>query len=138
MEKTLLIDGKEIKFKSGASFARIYKTQFGKDILTVIMPVIAEVLQGLDEVMESKEFTPSALGNVLESVYTIELIDIQNIIWSMAKLADKTIPEPELWEEQFNEFPVFDIMKDLLDILIPSLITKKKFQKMMDLVKPKQ
>lgn len=127
MEKTLVIDGKEVKFKSGASFARIYKTQFGRDILTVIMPLLSETLKNLDEVFENPKITPSVMATVLDGVYSLELIDVQNIIWSMAKLADKSIPEPEKWEEQFDEFPVFDIAKELLEIFIPSLVTKKKF-----------
>lgn len=139
MEKTIQIDGKPVKFKTGASFARIFKSQFGYDILTVIMPVISETLQNIDSMLEDmNNIKPSDVGNALEGVYSLELIDIQNMIWSMAKLADKDIPEPILWEEQFDEFPVFDIMKELLEILIPSLVTKKKYLMIKNMITPKQ
>ena len=129
MEKTIKIDGKDIRFKAGASFARVFKSQFGYDILTVIMPLLSETLRNMDGVLNSTEDVQIAkVGELLEGVYSLELIDIQNIIWAMAKVADKEIPEPDLWEEQFNEFPIFDIVKELMEIFIPSLITKKKFQ----------
>ena len=129
MEKTIKIDGKDIRFKAGASFARVFKSQFGYDILTTIMPLLSETLKNIDGLLVSgNDVQISQIGEVLEGVYSLELIDIQNIIWAMAKVADKEIPEPELWEEQFDEFPIFDIVKELMEIFIPSLITKKKFQ----------
>lgn len=135
MEKTIQIDGKQIKFKSGASFARIYKNQFGKDILTVIMPLLSEVLKNMDEIFDKKTIAPSDLSKILDSVYCLELVDIQNIIWAMAKLADKDIAEPEIWEGQFEEFPIFDVAKELMEIFIPSLVTKKKLLKELKIQK---
>ena len=72
--------------------------------------------------------TLSQIGDILEGVYSLELVDIQNIIWAMAKVADKSIPEPEMWEEQFDEYPVFDIGMEAVKILIPSLVSKKKWE----------
>lgn len=133
MEKVIKIDGKDVKFKAGASFARVYKNQFGYDILTKIMPLISEIIQGIDEIYEDldggKDIEVSQIGEVLESVYSLELIEINNIIWSMAKVADPEIDGPIEWERQFDEFPIFDIVSELMEIFIPSLITKKKFLK---------
>ena len=47
MIKTIKIDGKDVKFKASATFALKYKSYFDKDILTIILPAMSEVLRGV-------------------------------------------------------------------------------------------
>lgn len=128
MEKTIIIDGKPVRFKMNAAFTYEYKNQFGKDILTVIMPLISELLENADEIIQKKkeDINVSDIGVLLESVYSLEIVDIQNMIWTMAKLADKEIPEPHLWFAGFEDFAIFDVMAELAPVLIGSLVSKKK------------
>ena len=134
MIKTINIDGKEVKFSTNAYFANIFKNQFGYDILTVIMPLVSEALKGLDELyirQETEAIMPSTIGELLENVYSLEMVDINNFIWSLAKMADPSIDELIKWYSQFNEFPVIDILKELLEIIVPSLISKKKLEEIV-------
>ncbi|WP_019108101.1 hypothetical protein [Peptoniphilus senegalensis] len=135
MIKTINIDGKEVKFSTNAYFANIFKNQFGYDILTVIMPLVSEALKGLDDLYtraNQEAIVPSTIGEVLENIYSLEMVDVNNFIWSLAKMADPGIDEPIKWYSQFNEFPVIDILKELWEIILPSLISKKKLE---DIVK---
>lgn len=135
MIKTINIDGKEVKFSTNAYFANIFKNQFGYDILTVIMPLVSEALKGLDDLYtraNQEAIVPSTIGEVLENIYSLEMVDVNNFIWSLAKMADPKIDEPIKWYSQFNEFPVIDILKELWEIILPSLISKKKLE---DIVK---
>lgn len=135
MIKTINIDGKEVKFSTNAYFANIFKNQFGYDILTVIMPLVSEALKGLDDLYtkaNQEAIVPSNIGEVLENIYSLEMVDVNNFIWSLAKMADPEIEEPIKWYSQFNEFPVIDILKELWEIILPSLISKKKLE---DIVK---
>jgi hypothetical protein len=104
MEKTLIIDGKEVRFKSNAATPIRYKTQFGKDFF-------AELIK-----MGSIETDPSALD--FEVFY--------NIAWTMAKTADPHIPDPVTWLDQFEEFPIIDIISELKDMIISTMQSKKK------------
>ena len=134
MIKTINIDGKEVKFSTNAYFANIFKNQFGYDILTVIMPLVSEALKGLDELyirQETEAIMPSTIGELLDNVYSLEMVDINNFIWSLAKMADPSIDEPIKWYSQFNEFPVIDILKELSEIIVPSLISKKKLEEIV-------
>lgn len=134
MIKTINIDGKEVKFSTNAYFANIFKNQFGYDILTVIMPLVSEALKGLDDLYtkaNQEAIVPSTIGEVLENIYSLEMVDINNFIWSLAKMADPEIDEPIKWYSQFNEFPVIDILKELLEIIVPSLISKKKLEEIV-------
>ena len=155
MQKTITIDDKEITFKSNASFAYTFKNQFGYDILTKLLPMISEILKSISDIVDidedekteetvdtavklkaietkkekkDKTVTLEKIGEILENIYSLELTDIQNIIWTMAKIADTNIKEPQLWYAEFDEFDFIDIFKELTPMLLSSFISKKKLQ----------
>ncbi|MFD1444348.1 hypothetical protein, partial [Thermoactinomyces vulgaris] len=49
-----------------------------------------------------------------------------NLIWTMAKNADKSIPDPETWFDQFDMFSLEDVLPDLFELLEGVMGTKKK------------
>lgn len=113
MEKTIEIDGKKICFKSTAATPLRYKSQFGKDFFVDIMKLSS--LDGLN----SKKI----------NIGKIEKLDFEvfyNIIWVLAKTADKKIPDPITWLDGFDEFPLFEIIPELQDLILASIQTKKK------------
>lgn len=113
MEKTLTIDGKEVKFKSTAATPLRYKAQFGKDYFSEIMK-----MGDLTKIKKDK-LTYKELQKVdFETFY--------NIIWVLAKTANKTIPEPLEWLDGFEEFPLMDIIPEVQDLITASLQSKKK------------
>lgn len=135
MEKTITIDGKEVRFKATASFPLIYKANFNVDILTIIMPLLSEIIGGAEGMFTEDSFkdgslvlTPETISTALEGVYSLELIDIMNLLWTMAKCADPEIPEPMKWFGQFDEFPIVDIAIQVFPMLFESLFSKKKFR----------
>jgi hypothetical protein len=111
MEKTILIDGKDIRFKSTGATALRYKAQFGKDYLSEILKL-------------------NRLNNLnLENIESVDGIDFEvfyNIAWVMAKTANPSVPDPITWLDQFDEFPMIDIIPELQDLLISSIQSKKK------------
>ena len=59
----------------------------------------------------------------------LEALDFEvfyNMAWIMAKTADTSIPEPIELLEQFDEFPMAEIIPELQDMLLTSLQTTKK------------
>ena len=135
MEKTLIIDGKEVRFKASASFPLIYKANFNVDILTIIMPLLSEIIGGAEGMFTEDSFkdgtlilTPETISTALEGVYSLELIDVMNLLWTMAKCADDEISEPTKWFGGFDEFPVIDIAVQVFPMLFESLFSKKKFR----------
>ena len=135
MEKTITIDGKEVRFKASASFPLIYKANFNVDILTIIMPLLSEVIGSAEGMFTKDSFkdgslvlTPETISTALEGVYSLELIDIMNLLWTMAKCADDEIPEPMKWFGEFDEFPIVDIAVQVFPMLFESLFSKKKLK----------
>ena len=39
------------------------------------------------------------------------------LVWSMAKTAEPTLPDPSSWLESFEEFPLLDLMKVSMELL---------------------
>lgn len=113
MEKTIEIDGKKICFKSTAATPLRYKSQFGKDFFVDIMKLSS--LDGLN----SKKIN-------IEKIEKLDFEVFYNIIWVLAKTADKKIPDPITWLDGFDEFPLFEIIPELQDLILASIQTKKK------------
>jgi hypothetical protein len=114
MEKTITIDGKQVRFKSNGATPLRYKAQFGKDYFKEIMK-----LAQLEKLQGKKKISAADLDALDFEVF-------YNISWIMAKTADPTIPEPMEWLEQFDEFPMIDIIPEIQDLLLTSFQTTKK------------
>lgn len=108
MEKTILIDGKEVKFKSTGATPLRYKAQFGEDFFKVITK-----MQGFakdeENAIEHFDFEP-----------------FYRIAWVMAKTADNNISDPISWLDEFDTFPLFDIINELSEMIVSTLESKKK------------
>jgi hypothetical protein len=113
VEKTLTIDGQEVKFKSTGGTPLRYKAQFQKDFLADMMKL--NMLKRLD----FKNLNPDEF----------DLFDFEpyyNLVWALAKTADPSIPEPIAWLDRFESFPVLRIADELQEMLVSSLSEKKK------------
>ncbi len=120
MEKVIKIDNKEVRFKASASFAYRYKNQFGKDVLQEIMPILSRLDLG------GKDFD---VEEIVEALGDFEITTLYNLIWVTAKTVDNTIDEPMIWYDTFNEFPLIDVSKELLPMIVKSLFTTKEIKK---------
>jgi hypothetical protein len=116
MEKTIEIDEQKIRFKTNGATPLRFKAQFGKDYFREILKLAPlESLTGKDK----KEIN-------FEDLEKLDFEVFYNISWIMAKTADPTIPEPLEWLEQFDEFPIADIIPELQDLMAASFQTSKK------------
>lgn len=118
MEKTLTIDGKQVRFKSTAATTYRYKTQFGRDFFADLLKMYP-LMQLQDKGVDTDNLDYQTLQHIdFEVLY--------NIVWVLAKTADKSIPEPEEWLDGFEEFPIMDILPELQELIAKSMGTSKK------------
>lgn len=113
MEKILNIDGRQVKFKSTGAFLFRYKAQFHRDALKDIYK--------LDSAIDD--------NNEIKDIDALDLEVFYNLIWTLAKTADKTIEPPLEWLDSFDEFPLMDIIPELTDLIfscISSSVESKK------------
>lgn len=132
MNKTIIIDGNNVPLKITASFPYRYKAQFGHDILKVIMPIIGDLIplavkmrnfESVDDLENENEDVISELVNRLDG---IEMTTLFNIVWILAKTADKNIPEPEEWLDEFDAFPLGEILPEVLSLIIETFATTQE------------
>lgn len=113
MEKVLIIDGRPVPFKSTGAFLLRYKAQFRRDALVDIF----KLQQAVD-----------AEGQ-LADVAALDLEVFYNLIWTLAKTADPTIPPPLEWLDTFGEFPLVDIIPEVFEMVVSSLSTTVQLKK---------
>jgi len=103
MEKTLLIDGKNIRFKCTAGTLIRYRNQFNREFMT--------------DIAKLKDIENGDISG-------LSLAPFYDIIWIMAKTADDTIPDMLTWYDSFDEFPILDVFPELQELLTSALKTK--------------
>ena len=121
MEKILNIDGRQVKFKSTGAFLLRYKQQFKRDALKDIYKLQESIVEKKDEE-----------GNMVQELVNIDALDLEvfyNLAWTLAKTADPNILPPMEWLDEFSEFPLLDIIPELVDLIfscITSSVESKK------------
>lgn len=114
MEKILIIDGRPVKFKSTGAFLLRYKAQFRRDAIKDIYKLKDAIEEKIDE--ETGEKTPK-----LKDIESLDLEVFYNLVWTLAKTANPEIPPPLEWLDTFSEFPLFDILPDVMDMMFASM-----------------
>lgn len=120
MEKVIVIDGKNVRLKSTGSTTMRYKAQFASDFLKDILklnPLIS--LVGDDGEVDISKIDDGVLDKI-----DFELFN--RLIWVFAKTADpQNVQDPMTWLDQFEEFPIVDILPEIIDLLTACLSKKK-------------
>ena len=101
MEKTLTIDGKEIRFKTSAALPRLYRQMFKRDVFLDLNHARANI---------TGKKKASADDLPIEALEVIE-----NLAYCMAKYADPEIPDDiNDWLGQFSTTSVYQVAQDIL------------------------
>lgn len=120
MEKVITIDGKLVPLRSTGSTTMRYKAQFASDFLKDILKL--NVLVSL--VGENGEVDISKLDD--DVIDKIDFEVFTRLIWTFAKTADpQNVQNPITWLDQFDEFPILDILPEIIDLLTACLSKKK-------------
>lgn len=120
MEKNIKIDDKTIVLKSKASTALIYSGQFGVDFFADVLK-LASMFPN-DENGKIKEDTKDWND---DEISKINFEVIYRFLWASAKTADRKIPEPLDWFDQFEELNIIEIIPEIQDLMLSSFQSKK-------------
>ena len=156
MEKTIKLDSKtSIRVSNNIEWALIYKDQFGRDVLPMLIPVANTFIELAVSVMKStggkaldmknagetiKDLDISDIQSALYSLAGLEFTDILNITWAMAKAADDSIEEPRVWVRSLTSFPVDAVVPVIFDMNLQFLTTTKNYKRLqaaVEALKPK-
>lgn len=112
MQKTLNIDGKEIKMRASALIPRLYRFKFGRDIIRdmVSLKKAYDKVQNLPEDATEEEIKEAQMT-------ALDLMLFENVSYIMAKHADNSIPDdPNEWLDGFEMFSIYEIFPEVLNL----------------------
>ena len=109
LEKTVLVSGKEVRFRSSAAVPRLYRIKFKRDIFKDLSKLEASYKGKTEDGAEIQ----------------IEDLEIfENVAFIMAWHADPTIPGTiEEWLDEFEMFSIYEILPEILDLWGSNLVT---------------
>ena len=109
LEKTILVSGKEVRFRSSAAVPRLYRIKFKRDILKDLSKLEASYKGKTDD------------GEELQ----IEDLEIfENVAYIMAFHADPTVPGTiEEWLDEFDMFSIYQVLPEILELWGANLVT---------------
>lgn len=107
MEKTITIDGQDVPLKVTANCVRMYKAQFRRDLMR--------------DIWQFKQFESNIEnGELKASDDVIAKVDFEvfsNLLWVFAKKADKSVPNPDDFEDRFTSIPFRIVLPEIMDLL---------------------
>lgn len=138
-------DNHSVEMSSNIGWLLTYRSQFGKDILPDLMPVIeslvtlaASLFDGSAEITVDEviaKIDRDALSDLYLSLSNLEFTTIINIAWALAKTADDSIAAPEEWVKQFDVFPFDTLVVEMFKMIAESSVSTKNWKRLQSLMK---
>lgn len=128
MEMNVNIDGRDVRFRATAALPLQYKAQFGRDLFADMAKVQKcwhgpTIILSAEEI-ESEQMTEEHAQALATGHFddNLDLGLIYNIVWAMAKCADRSIKPPLEWYDQFEDgISIFEVFGEVSDILMRSM-----------------
>lgn len=122
MEKTVLIDGKEVRFRASAAIPRMYRMTFRRDIIQD-MKTIQTAIQASEE---ARKAARAAGGGDPGSSLPLEALTLfENVAYLMAKHGDpRGVPDNvDAWLDGFGTFSIYTIFPVIQELWAENLRT---------------
>ncbi|HDR7685320.1 TPA: hypothetical protein QCX85_000664 [Bacillus toyonensis] len=123
MEKTITIDGKRVRLKSTAATVKRYKAQFRRNLFADMMGL------GAISTLTSPDGSQQPIDTSNLDLSKVDFELVYDLTWLFAKTADSSIPDPMTWLDEFEEFPIEEIMPDIMELVQVTMGAKKNNSK---------
>lgn len=108
MDRTINIDGKDVKFRATARTPRLYRGIIGRDMI-----------QDMNQLRKAYNKAVETKGSAEEvQLSMIDLEIFENAAYIMARHANPDIIEqtPDEWLDGFNMFSIYQVLPELLKL----------------------
>lgn len=110
MEKTVIVDGKEVKLKATAATPRLYRLKFRRDLMVDLSNL------------------SKAARKTQKDVIDLEIFE--NVAYIMNKQADPSVPDDiNEWLDRFSTFAMNEVLPTILELWganMETLVESKK------------
>lgn len=110
MDKTIIIDGRQVTFRKTAGTMMRYKKQFGRELNTDLKKIY-QIIPKLKEQLENDKEA------AVDAFLSIETEWMYNILFTMAKQANPHLYDVVEWLDSFETFNVWAVFFELLPML---------------------
>ena len=112
MEKTIVVDGREVKMKASALVPRLYRFKFGRDMMRDMAQLQKVYTKAASLPQEATEEERAE-----EQLSMVDLTIFENLAYIMAKHADNTLPDTaEEWLDNFSMFSIYEVLPEILEL----------------------
>ena len=114
MEKTIMIDGREVRLRASAAIPRLYRIKFRRDIL--------QDMQTIKKAVEKSVQENAQEGGQMSSIPLEALELFENVSYLMAKHADPAVPSTvEEWLDGFETFSIYTVFPAIEELWIANV-----------------
>lgn len=112
MDKTITIDGKEVKFRATARTPRLYRMIIGRDMIVDMNQLSKAYKKAVDAAGKTEEEIKDAQLSILD------LQIFEDVAYIMAKHATPEMPYNNVddWLDTFDMFSIYEIMPHILEL----------------------
>lgn len=121
MEKTIKISGKDVLLRANARNILIYRDAFLEDYF-----VAAGMIQGAYFQVTDKDGKPVLRKG--KPTYDVDITKLDSlrlakVIWTLAKTADKELPNFDDWLDSLDELPLLNLFFEVGDLIMANAFT---------------
>ncbi|MCT0009827.1 hypothetical protein EFL45_06395 [Weissella confusa] len=117
MKKIVNIGGTEVNMVTSGATPIFYRNEFNGDFFSKFKAIIELATKSSEAKTDTERFETTFNSE--------EILLIQQFAWVYAKNANANIAPLEQWLAEFEEFPVFDVLSELVELMMTSITTKK-------------
>ena len=146
IKRVELDGGHSIELSGSVGWLIVYRSNFGRDILPDIMPLLESFLSMSIEVLQKskkkknneidvRELITALDGDMLTDIFInlsgMETITLLQIVWAMAKKANRDIPNFDDFFDEFETFPLDVVIPEAIKLIIESSVSSKNAKSLL-------
>ncbi len=134
MKKTITLDGKSVQIEANALLPRLYRKEFGRDLMTDMRKLLDSVRISAEALKKARKDPDGVAAELMADPASMDDIDLsvmENITYLMLRSAGEDVGESvEEWLESLEDsMAIYMAMPDVIEVWTASQKTTSKSKK---------
>lgn len=134
MKKTITLDGKSVQIEANALLPRLYRKEFGRDLMTDMRNLLDSVQISAEALKKARKDPDGVAAELMADPASMDNIDLsimENITYLMLRSAGEDVGESvEEWLESLEDsMAIYTAMPDVIEVWTASQKTTSKSKK---------
>ena len=134
MKKTITLDGKSVQIEANALLPRLYRKEFGRDLMTDMRKLLDSVRISAEALKKARKDPDGVAAELMADPASMDNIDLsvmENITYLMLRSAGEDVGESvEKWLASLEDsMAIYTAMPDVIEVWTASQKTTSKSKK---------